>query len=150
MFGRLRALLGLILLIVVVGACASVSTPEPTCPGLPGCNGAGTPPPNLRTTTAPVTEMLTVMVGDAAKTYPAVCAIAEGSSIVVNGRYATGTATFSWVGKETPQVSGTILGTAFTGSDLSASVSFMSQHAWSFSGMDSVSGKALSGSAICK
>jgi hypothetical protein len=126
-------------------------TPPPTCPNLPGCNGAGTPPPNLHASPSPdIVEMLSVMVGDKAATYPATCAISEGTSIVVEGKDATGAATFSWVGKKMPEVSGTLNGVAFSALDLSASLSFMSAHSWSFSGTDSVSGKPVSGSAICK
>jgi hypothetical protein len=129
----------------------ATQTPPPTCPNLPGCGGAGTPPPNLHASPTPdIVEMLSVMVGDKAATYPATCAISEGTSVVVEGKDATGSATFSWVGKKMPEVSGTLGGVAFSAPGLSASISGMSAHSWSFSGTDSGSGKPVSGSAICK
>jgi hypothetical protein len=141
----------LLVMTAMLAGCAGASTPAPSGPDLPGWDGAGTPPPGLNTTPGPdIVEMLSIMVGDTARTYPANCAITEGTSIIVNGKDATGAATFSWVGKKMPEISGTIGGIAFSAPDLSASISFVSVHAWSFSGTDSSSGKPVSGSAICR
>lgn len=150
MFRRASALL---LAAVLVAGCSGAATPAPEGSNLPGWNGAGIPPPDLPSaaTRGTVTaELLSVMVGDDAHTFPATCTILEGKSIVVDGADSSGAATFTWVGKTMPAVTGTLKGTAFAAPDLSAGVGFASSHAWNFSGTDTASGKPVSGSAVCK
>jgi hypothetical protein len=158
----IRRASALLVAAVLVAGCSGAATPAPRSGGatpapegtnLPGWMGAGTPPPDLPSAATRGTvsaELLSVMVGDVAHTFPATCVIAEGKSIAVDGKDSSGTATFTWVGKTMPSVTGTLNGTAFAAPDLSASVGFASPHAWNFSGTDAASGKPISGSAICK
>lgn len=144
---------GVLLLAAILAGCGGAATPAPEGTNLPGWMGAGTPPPDLPSaaTRGTVTaELLSVMVGDVAYTFPATCTISEGKSIVVDGADSSGAAHFVWVGKTLPAVTGSLTGTAFASTDLSAAVGFASPHAWNFSGTDTASGKPISGSAICR
>ena len=119
---------------------SGTATPAPEGTNLPGWMGAGTPP----------AELLSISVGEVAHTFLATCTISEGKSIVVDGADSSGAATFTWIGKTMPVVTGALNGSAFTAPDLSASVGFASPHAWNFSGTDAASGMPVSGSAVCR